>query len=300
MQVVDTGNTLADTEHVVDTALSHDRVAAECSLDALNGVRVRESVRFSGAVGSHLVDGDHQHIPAHAHDWPVLSIYLLGSYRNVTASGETYFDSPSVTLYRAGESHSNSIGAHGFEQLQIEFDPGWLGSDIELPAEPVRYWIGGRVSIEARRVAAMWRRRRAHDVEIRRATAEFMRRALQTRTTCTPEWLSRAIYKRSSDSLPTAAALARQAGTDAATMAEAYRDAMGEGLAETRMRKKVEVAATLLRNGNDPAAEVAIAAGFCDQSHMIRCFRKLLGRTPSDVRRECKRDVQRNFSNQRA
>lgn len=290
--MVDTDNTLLDTMHVVDTALSHHGMAPECSSDTLNSYRVRESVRFSGAVGSHLVDGDHQHIPEHAHDWPVLSIYLLGSYRNITTLGETYFASPSVILYRAGEPHSNSIGANGFEQLQIEFDPRWLGSDIELGREPVRYWVGGRVSIEARRVAAMWRRSRVQDIEIRQALVEFMRKALQSHATCTPDWLSTAIHKWAPDTVPSATALAQQAGIKAASVAEAYRVAMGEGLAETRMRRKVEVAATLLRNGSDPAAEVAFVAGFCDQSHMIRCFQKLLGRTPSDVRRECKREVE--------
>ena len=32
--------------------------------------------------------------------------------------------------------------------------------------------------------------------------------------------------------------------------------------------------------------EIAVAAGFCDQSHMNRCFRAVLGRTPLVVRGE--------------
>jgi AraC family transcriptional regulator len=48
----------------------------------------------------------------------------------------------------------------------------------------------------------------------------------------------------------------------------------------------VERAALLLRGGRAALAEVAVAAGFCDQSHMNRAFRAVLGRTPLEVRRE--------------
>ena len=40
---------------------------------------------------------------------------------------------------------------------------------------------------------------------------------------------------------------------------------------------------------NPPAAQVAAAAGFCDQSHMHRAFRGLVGRTPLEVRIERER-----------
>ena len=61
---------------------------------------------------------------------------------------------------------------------------------------------------------------------------------------------------------------------------------MGEGVGETRRRRRVETASALLRNTRLPLAEVALAAGFCDQSHMNRCFAAVLGRTPLQVRRE--------------
>lgn len=61
---------------------------------------------------------------------------------------------------------------------------------------------------------------------------------------------------------------------------------MGKGIGETMRRKRVERATSLLRCSDAPAAEIAVAAGFCDQSHMIRAFRGLIGRTPSQVRAE--------------
>ena len=60
----------------------------------------------------------------------------------------------------------------------------------------------------------------------------------------------------------------------------------GEGIAETLRRRRVERAALRLRGGDAPLADIAAECGFCDQSHMNRAFRIVLGRTPLEVRRE--------------
>jgi AraC family transcriptional regulator len=53
---------------------------------------------------------------------------------------------------------------------------------------------------------------------------------------------------------------------------------------EAAARFRIECAARLLRETEQPAACIAVEAGFCDQSHMHRTFRRLLGRLPSEVR----------------
>jgi transcriptional regulator GlxA family with amidase domain len=57
-------------------------------------------------------------------------------------------------------------------------------------------------------------------------------------------------------------------------------------MAEAQRRRRVEAASRLLRFSTQPLAEIAIAAGFFDQSHMNRCFGAVLGRTPLAVRAE--------------
>jgi AraC family transcriptional regulator len=56
---------------------------------------------------------------------------------------------------------------------------------------------------------------------------------------------------------------------------------------ETLRRRRVEQACKLLRRSTLALAEVAASTGFCDQSHMNRCFQAVLGRTPARVRMEC-------------
>jgi transcriptional regulator GlxA family with amidase domain len=55
-------------------------------------------------------------------------------------------------------------------------------------------------------------------------------------------------------------------------------------LVETLRRRRVEAAAILLESSGLELAEIAAQAGFCDQSHMNRAFKKFLGRTPAAAR----------------
>lgn len=88
----------------------------------------------------------------HAHDWPVLSIFVMGGYLNRTELGETFIAGPSVILYRAGAAHQNAISSAGFEQIEIEFDPAWLGHMV-LPGASVSRWLGGPLGAESRTLA---------------------------------------------------------------------------------------------------------------------------------------------------
>jgi hypothetical protein len=85
-------------------------------------------------------------VPEHAHDWPVVSLFVMGSYLNETDVGKTFISGPSAVFYRAGAAHRNTTAALGFEQIEIEFDPNWLGRGL-VPTLPVVRWEvvpGGR------------------------------------------------------------------------------------------------------------------------------------------------------------
>ncbi|HLW73800.1 MAG TPA: helix-turn-helix domain-containing protein, partial [Gammaproteobacteria bacterium] len=77
-----------------------------------------------------------------------------------------------------------------------------------------------------------------------------------------------------------------EAGLHPSWLGTAYRRAAGEGLMDAAARFRVEHAARLLRETDAALACIAMEAGFCDQSHMIRTFRRVLGRLPSAVRED--------------
>ena len=54
-----------------------------------------------------------------------------------------------------------------------------------------------------------------------------------------------------------------------------------------QLQNRIRKAQRLLEN-SATIAEVALATGFCDQSHFIRHFEKIVGLTPTDYRLACK------------
>lgn len=51
-------------------------------------------------------------------------------------------------------------------------------------------------------------------------------------------------------------------------------------------RRRIERAQELMLTTGDPLCQIALACGLCDQSHLTRQFRRLVGVTPSAWRRE--------------
>ncbi|HUA80337.1 MAG TPA: AraC family transcriptional regulator [Dyella sp.] len=223
-------------------------------------------------------------MPQHAHDWPLLSLFVIGSYSNQTETGERFIAGPSATLYAAGAAHRNTAGPNGFEQIEIEFDPAWLRSSV-LPERPVMHWLGGRNGAEARAIASMC----SHEISeqsLRVVLRRFLSLASFEPQVRRPDWFDDIIRRIEADPSKKVSDLARAASMHPAWLGAAYKQAAGEGLVDTAARFRVERATRLLRETSLPYVDVAIEAGFCDQSHMIRTFRRILGRRPSAVRED--------------
>jgi AraC family transcriptional regulator len=236
---------------------------------------------LSGACVRRVIDRSHARIPEHAHDWPVLSVFVLGCYSNQTELGETLIAGPSAILYRRGATHRNVAGATGFEQIEIEFDPVWLGSAL-IPDAPVTRWLGGRPAAEVRTLARLCGQ--GSEQELRAALRRFLQRAISQPARLPPAWVHQVSRRLNKNTSLRVRDLAAEMRLHPSWLGTAYRCATGEGLMETAARLRLERAACSLRETNQPNAELALEAGFCDQSHMNRTFRRVLGRLPSEIR----------------
>jgi AraC family transcriptional regulator len=235
--------------------------------------------RSSGATASRIICGVLED-PPHNHDWPVLSIHLAGEMRKLSDDGEVAMSSAAAVFHTPGAWHANIVEEAGCEQIDIVFDPAWLRLECKLPLEGVRCWVGGQTAIAARRLARHWLSDSLAEDDLRQATATFLQLASIAPPAREPPWLGTVLERLKERPSLKAADLAPIASCGSAWLAQAFRAAMGEGLAEVSMRIRVEKAAIMLRETEMSAAEVSVEAGFCDQSHMNRCFRALLGRTP--------------------
>jgi AraC-like DNA-binding protein len=80
--------------------------------------------------------------------------------------------------------------------------------------------------------------------------------------------------------------LAAECGVSVGHFARLFRESVGEPPHRWMLRQRVERAKMLLHGTSFSLAEVALACGFCDQSHLTRCFRQLLGVSPGIWRRQ--------------
>jgi AraC family transcriptional regulator len=240
--------------------------------------------RFSGACVRRVIDRSHTVVPEHAHDWPVLSLFVIGSYRNETEAGERFICGPSAIFYRSGAGHRNTIAAVGFEQIEIEFDPSWLGQRL-LPRVPVQLWVGGAVGRKARYLANACQAEEPEN-RLRAAIQEFMQGANRQPECEAAGWIGTISRRLREDTALKVTDLASEVRRHPSWVGSAYRHATGEGLQQTAARLRVECATRLLRETCQPVSSIALEAGFCDQSHMNRTFRHVLGRSPTVVRVE--------------
>ena len=245
-------------------------------------------LEFDGACVRRVVDRSDARVPEHAHDWPVLSVFVIGAYVNRTEIGETFIDGPSAIFYRPGARHRNTVGPSGFEQLEIEFDPVWLGYQVPTDT-PVVQWLGGRSGAGARQIARLCVRE-TDENGLRAALRQYIEGLCGEVRREPASWVGKVTRRLKENAALKVCDLARELDLHPSWLGAAYKRAAGEGLQETAARFRVERAARLLRETDEPYAGIAVDAGFCDQSHMNRTFRRILGRSPSAVR-----DDRRNF-----
>ena len=243
---------------------------------------------FNGAIVRRVIDRSQAQVPEHSHDWPVLSVFVLGGYLNQTEVGERYIDGHSAVLYRAGCAHRNTASPVGFEQIEIEFDPAWLGRSL-VPQGPLWRSSSGHAAASCRSLARYCAGSMTEN-GLRAAVAALLGGADRKETRNAP-WIAIVSRRLREDASLRVHGLARELGRHPSWLGSAYRCATGEGLLEAAARFRVERASRLLRETDQAYASVASEAGFCDQSHMIRTFRRMLGRLPSAVRqdRDCLR-----------
>ncbi|NPD15526.1 helix-turn-helix transcriptional regulator [Xinfangfangia sp. D13-10-4-6] len=85
------------------------------------------------------------------------------------------------------------------------------------------------------------------------------------------------------------AEMAGQLGLSESWFAHAWAQSRGEPPHRSLQKLRIQRAKALLQQGRDSLASIAIDAGFADQAHFTRSFRKLTGETPGTWRRSLAR-----------
>jgi AraC family transcriptional regulator len=262
---------------------------AAVSAPPFNG-RVRDIRSFSGArlvAVSHAPDST---IGSHQHDWPHLGFHLAGGCVEQFDGATAYLDRPGAIYHPAASGHSDQVLPHGLETVGLIFDPAWIPNLSRHGLDRPCAWRGGRAGMMARRLLASWTRSDQSEAQLQHATGQFFAAVAGAEVAATPAWLECVLSAIESGKGAAAREIAASLDLHPAWLARRYRQVTGEGVRETVRRKRVERALVELRASDMPLAEVALQAGFCDQPHMNRCFRAVLGRSPQAYRLEAAPD----------
>lgn len=247
--------------------------------------------RFAGAHAFRIVHPPRQRIAGHSHNWACLTLHVTGGYTETYDDAEVAIEGPAAVLHPSGRAHANQIDPAGLETVSIQFDPAWLRlAGVNLRLDRSYSWSGGALAAGAKRLALLWADPLTSEHALASALGQFIAFGLeQGASEPAPAWLQVVREALSRDKLPATTELARALDLHPAWLSRAYRAACGEGIQEAVRRKRVERAALLLRTSGMPPSEIALEAGFCDQSHMNRSLRAVIGRTPLQVRAETER-----------
>jgi AraC family transcriptional regulator len=231
--------------------------------------------------------------PRHTHELASFSFVLAGTYVETYGSGPLARQPSTVVFHPPQDSHAVEYGNEPVRILSVQMDSRRLtylkerstgfDSRVSGRSETIN-WLGRRLYDEFRH---------ADDVSalaLEGLVFEILAEAARTQNAVKesiPRWLTQAEeFLRDNFSLAFRFDdVARVAGVHPVHLSRVFRKKNGCTIGEYVRRLRVEFAVKQIGNTNAALGEIAIAAGFADQSHLTKTFKARLGVTPSEYRR---------------
>jgi AraC family transcriptional regulator len=228
-------------------------------------------------------------IPWFEPEWGYLAVVLDGAMQKTFSTTTWSLARDSFATLPSGAGHSTTFGVKPTHVLAIY--PASAESAVLFTA-----FLRDRRQLAAPAAAAL-ARRLAHELLAPDASSALAAEGLvlqllalgQREASAHPRrdspWLSvvvELLRERIPDT-PSLTQLAADAGIHPAHLARAFRQTFGVTVCQYSRTLRLEWAAAQLA-GDAPLAQVALEAGFADQSHFTRSFRGYLGVTPGRYR----------------
>ena len=227
---------------------------------------------------------------SHAHDRDQLCVVLEGRYEETSDAEVVELRPGSVLWRRAGIVHSNRVGMHDVEVILADIEPD---RSRQLRLNSTGYdacFLPGTFDEIYRELLFEVRcsdpsSRLALEALVCLLAARVGRRC-KLPVTPMPEWLSaaaeliRSEYSRNVSLSQVAAA----SGVHRATLAAGFRRYFGKSVGDYITDLRVAHARQELQKTHRRVAEIALEAGFYDESHMGRVFRRLFRVSPGALR----------------
>lgn len=234
--------------------------------------------------------------PRHSHDWSFICLILKGSYAENYGDAQYIRRTSTVFFHPAGELHQSDFSSAKAGIFQVEIKPQRLAQiDYRTGVfqNPLNFAPGGAEFLLARKIYREFNLMdEVSPIAIEGLVLELLAQAVRSvyakKNTPreVPHWLKEAKDFLNDNFAETfsLAAIAAPVGVHPAYLATKFRHCYGLTIGEYLRRLRVDFACRQLSGSNASLVEIALAAGFCSQSHLTRTFKSLTGYTPAQYR----------------
>lgn len=235
----------------------------------------------------------HARLPTHAHELSHFCFVLAGNYREKVA-GTSFDRAPAALVYYPpdvshGEEHFTN-GRHflvevDFKSLETVRDYGARLNEPVLLDTTSSLWLANRMYKE------FSERDEFSPIALESISTELLiaasRRDKRKAERNPPQWLGRLkeFLRENFSEPPGLNELAKAVDVHPTHLARVFRQfercTVGDYIREVR----IDYARQRLVGSHEPLVEIALAAGFADQTHFTRSFKRVTGMTPTEFRR---------------
>ena len=236
------------------------------------------------------VIADHQHL--YPHFTLVLEGGFVENYRDLSLN----CSAGSILIVPKGQTHSDEIGPEGAHSLSVEISSAIdsrIGKESAVLRSPRVLRDAALSRLMAQSFAEFLDQETGSEFALECLAMQLLSSILRSakrqadgRSESGPAWLREAVTKIHERFMEpvSLAALASEVRIHRAHLARAFKARYGCTVGQYATKLRIDHAQERLAETQDSIARIAIEAGFCDQAHFTRVFRKAVGMTPSTYR----------------
>lgn len=233
-------------------------------------------------------------IPDHFHEDPYISFVQTGNYIEKSIANEFYCDKGSIIFHPAKESHSNQF-IDETRVFSLFLKPDQLGRQkgkaLECGATKFKSAslnILFRKVFEELRVQDEFREIILEGLALE-IVGEVLRINFGHKAQICENIAQRTLeILHGNNQAPISLRdISRQLNVQKIYIARSFKKTTGFTIGEYQRKIRVQKACELLQKTNLPICEIALEAGFCDQSHLNKVFKQQAYTTPLNYRKKC-------------
>lgn len=231
--------------------------------------------------------------PKHTHKQALFCFVMDGWYTETYGSKTRECRASTLLFHPPGELHAEHFHDAGGRSFIIEIAPTWMAQIGEVlnVADNSSDFHGGSFELLSRKLYREFSNTdEASPLIIEGVMMEMMGETVRSCAAKpgqnSPRWLQQArdlLHARFHENL-SLADVAQTVGVHPVHLAQTFHKIYQHTVGDYVRKLRIEYACRELVTSAKPIVEIALAAGFCDQSHFTRTFKRSIGAAPSQYR----------------